>query len=369
MRFQAIPAGFSCLVLAGSWLASMTGPGPVVTVLREPDLTVRVREVKERSLVPVPGSSAGFDSSNALVWQENRLIVFSSHERPFRSVGRSLFELERPAEPVRIDSDSRRPPGGVWIESVHAHEGRLYAWYHHEPKNLPGVRPGLTAPRIGQMVSRDNGATWHDQGILAEAPASRLRLDTSNSYFCGGFGDFSVVPDLEHRFLYFLISQYDTDPAFQGIAVARLAFDDLDFPERRLSFWKDDAWQPGSRSGPGTPIYKTTQDWHSRRANAFWGPSVHWNRELQLYILVMNHAISDGWEQDGIYLSYTPRIDRPGNWSLPRKLIASKDWYPQIIGVQTRHEETDREAGEVARLYVKGRSRWQLEFSRPEPTP
>ena len=40
---------------------------------------------------------------------------------------------------------------------------------------LPG---GKTAPRIGEMGSTDNGLHWWDLGIIMEAPAGSMRLQS-----------------------------------------------------------------------------------------------------------------------------------------------------------------------------------------------
>ncbi len=370
MRFPAMPTAFCAVVLLVAWLGLSVGPGPVVRTIRVQDAVVRIRAASALQLAPVPGSSVGFDCNNAMVWKDDRLIAFSSHEKPYRSTGRSVRDFERPAVEVAIDSLGSTLKGGVWIEAVHRDpSGLLYAWYHNEPKDLPGVPGDRTAPRIGQMVSADDGKSWRDQGILLEAPSSSHRVPTDNRYFVGGFGDFSAVPDRSGEYLYFFISQYDADPRSQGISTARLRLRDLTDPVGRVEMWRGRGWSPGQGEVPGTPIFPARSDWHARDADAFWGPSVHWNSAIRAFVIVLNRAEDSGWRQDGLYLSVTSRPDLPSTWSTPTKLIDSKEWYPQIVGLNAAAGETDRLCGDTGRLFVKGQSRWMITFEAAPAQP
>jgi hypothetical protein len=40
-------------------------------------------------------------------------------------------------------------------------------------------------------------------------------------------------------------------------------------------------------------------------------------------------------------------------------------WYPQVMGVDKARRETDKLAGRAARLFVRGQSRWEIEFLKP----
>jgi hypothetical protein len=40
-------------------------------------------------------------------------------------------------------------------------------------------------------------------------------------------------------------------------------------------------------------------------------------------------------------------------------------WYPQVIGLDKSRHETDKLAGRVARLFIRGQSRWEIFFLKP----
>jgi len=37
-------------------------------------------------------------------------------------------------------------------------------------------------------------------------------------------------------------------------------------------------------------------------------------------------------------------------------------WYPQVVGLDKFREETDKLAGRVARLFIRGKSEWEIVF-------
>ena len=68
-----------------------------------------------------------------------------------------------------------------------------------------------------------------------------------------------------------------------------------------------------------------------------------------------------------------PDLSNPNGWSVP-SLIASDDeallgWYPQVMGVSAAEHETDKLAGQVARFFVQGYSRWEMLFLLPDEDP
>lgn len=83
-------------------------------------------------------------------------------------------------------------------------DGRLFAWYHHEPG---GVCDSLTAPQIGALVSTDGGRTFNDLGIVLSSGYPN-DCASRNGYFAGGHGDFSVILDREQQYFYFLFGNY-----------------------------------------------------------------------------------------------------------------------------------------------------------------
>ena len=90
------------------------------------------------------------------------------------------------------------------------------------PGSETRTKYGLTAPRIGAVRSRDNGATWEELGLVLTAPAASLDCQAHNGYFAGGHGDFSVMLDARREWLYIFFGNYAGDVTGQGIAVARM---------------------------------------------------------------------------------------------------------------------------------------------------
>lgn len=306
------------------------------------------------------------DCNSAAHWDGDRLFMFFSTGHPFRSVGPNLFGLSHPSVRVTFDNEASWKQGARWIEATHkAADGKLYMWYHNEPP----ITGGKTAPRIGQMVSTDNGLNWHDQGLILEAPAGSNNPDSANFYFVGGNGDFCVNPDLHNEYLYFFISTYNKDVAQQGVAVARMKTADLGNPIGKVFKFRDGDWREPGLGGLVTPIFSVKVDWHRVEVDAFWGPSVHWNTHLKTFVMLLNRAKDKDWTQEGIYASFNSHPDNPGGWSEPKKIVDAAElekskWYPQVMGLDTAAHETDKLAGKTARLFVAGVSKWELVFGR-----
>lgn len=333
------------------------------------------------------------DSNSPAVWDlidgQSRLVLLTSMAGlPSRSEGRSLLRLSD-AEPVSVEGTVH----GVWMEAVlRAEDGTYYGYYHNEiPAEVCG-RPDRTVPRIGAARSTDNGLTWHDLGIVLEADESTLACGSGNRYFLGGVGDFSVVLDREGQFAYIFYSQYTAGLAGQGVGVARFAWAERDAPSGAVDVWTEYGWTPPDRvpidagdtpegggkdeaDAPaeyrtvypvGRPLFATTDSWHDagRSTDAFWGPSVHWNTFLSQYVMLLNRARDIDWNQDGIYIAFSPSLDDPAAWSRPVKILNGGGWYPQVIGLEPGRG-TDKEAGETARLFITGWSRHIIRFARP----
>jgi hypothetical protein len=223
---------------------------------------------------PASGQPGETDSNSPLHWENSTLYVFNSAGHPWRGSGPDLFHFTH--EYVRCEYNNR-VNGGRWIECTwKKKDGPLYGWYHLEPAGLcPGTR--LTAPRIGAAHSHDNGATWTDLGIVLDAPPDTLQCDTRNFDFAGRNGDFPVMADRTREYLYFFISTYAGPVEAQGVAVARMRYADRDQPVGKLWKWHNGEWSQPGLGGKVTPIFPATTDWHIEKADAFWGPSIHWN--------------------------------------------------------------------------------------------
>jgi hypothetical protein len=107
-----------------------------------------------------PNTPGDIDCSSPAHWDGQTLYMFYSTGHPYRSSGPDIFHLSRPSQRVIFNNEAGWNMGGRWIESSHkAGDGKLYMWYHNEPP----LATGRTAPRIGTMVSTDNGlncVTW-----------------------------------------------------------------------------------------------------------------------------------------------------------------------------------------------------------------
>jgi hypothetical protein len=302
------------------------------------------------------------DCNSPVHWDTGTLHVFNSVGHPFRSTGSCLTNLG-PSHRVEFNNEVN---GGRWIECTwKADDGTLYGWYHNEPGGLcPGK--GLTAPKIGALRSTDNGAHWQDLGIVLEAPAGTLRCDTTNFYFAGGHGDFCIMLDARREWLYFFISTYVGQVSEQGIGLARMRWADRDAPVGRARKWFNGGWTEPGLGGRVTPIFAASRDWHRADADALWGPSVHWNTHLRCHVMLLNRAVDKDWRQEGIYVSFSRDLADPNGWSQPARILGGlgkDDWYPQVMGLE--REGTDKIAGEIARLFVRGRSEWELIFAQP----
>lgn len=195
------------------------------------------------------------------------------------------------------------------------------------------------------------GVTWTDLGPVIETPAASVSCGTNNQFFVGGVGDFSVVLDADRHFAYFYYTQFAEAADAVGVSVARLAWADRDQPSGRVDIWSDGVWLPptSTASRPGsaaddetpvvadpdwtfplaTPFLRAANRWDDVRGgvDVFWGPSIHWNTALQVYVMLLNKATSNDWEQGGVYVSFNPRLDDPWGGRRPRS------WPAAVAGI------------------------------------
>jgi hypothetical protein len=320
---------------------------------------------------PSPDKPGEVDCNSPAHWDGETLFLFNSAGHPWRLAGPDLLDM---AQDYRSCAYDTRVAGGRWIECTwKAEDGTLYGWYHFEPAGIcPGAHPAspkmnLTAPRIGAVRSKDNGATWEDLGIVLDAEPF-LKCDTRNYYFAGGNGDFSIMRDPRAQYVYFFISTYVGDASEQGVAIARMSWADRDQPVGKVWKFHEGGWNSLGLGGKTTPIFPAKVDWHQADADAFWGPAIHWNTHLRQYVMLLNRTKDSNWSQEGVYISFNSDLADPKGWTTPTKILESignDRWYPQVMGLDKTRHETDKVAGKVARLFIRGTSRWELVFLKP----
>lgn len=310
---------------------------------------------------PTVWMPAQVDSNSPLFWRDGELHIYNSAGTPVLHRGLNQFSPMSP-EQVYVDREEHFP---MWIEAVWQDEdGTLFAWYHHEPQ---GVCPGdrLTAPRIGALVSFDGGRNFQDLGIVLSA-ADPPDCSAQNGFFAGGHGDFSVILDRDRQYFYFLFGNYGGPASGQGVGIARMAFEDRWNPAGAVWKYADGKWEEPGLGGKITPIFRVGTPWQRADANAFWGPSVHWNTYLETYVVLLNQACCEpGWPAAGVFVSFNPDISDPWGWTEPKKILdRPPGYYPQVIGLLPG--ESDTLAGQVARFYLHGVSNWEIVFSHQE---
>ena len=332
----------------------------------------------EAPQIKLPGS---IDSNSPIVWeridgQQYVFAVTSIDGLPKTAIGRRIEQLG-PATDVTIDP---WPGGGIWMEAVIPDvDGTWYGYYHNEiPATAECGDATRVIPRIGAARSRDYGRTWEPLGTILEAPPRTYSCSSPNQYFVGGVGDFSVQLDADSKDLYFFYSTYLRNSTQQGVAVGRLAWADRDDPDGRMRVWRGGrAWAPATpiatqggdeqlwRYAAPLPILPASNSWHDAdpAVDAYWGPSVHWNTYLQQYVMLLNRAKDSAFNEEGIYISYAPRLDDPRLWSAPVKIMNGGRWYPQVVGTEIG-SGTDRTAGQFARFYNLGVSKYFIRFTK-----
>jgi len=316
-------------------------------------------EVREAELIYLPGVA---DSNSPMHWNSGKLYVYNSDGNPLRSEGSSLTTLRN----VRSAHIVENPISPWWIESTFRDpDGTIFAWYHHElwdvcESDTTGVY--LSVPMIGALVSKDNGRTFKNMGIVLRA-RGEPNCTAENGYFAGGHGDFSVVLDKERKFFYFLFSNYTGEAAEQGIAIARMPYEHRNDQAGSVFKYYDGAWESSGIDDPVTPVFSVKTPWERPNADAFWGPSTHFNRELGEWVMLLNHSCCEpGWPAEGIYVSTNPDISNPKGWSEPERIVERGGWYPMTVGLDPG--DTDKEAGARARLFMGSDSFWEIVFRK-----
>lgn len=311
------------------------------------------------------------DCNSPAFWRDGRLQWFGSHGSPWLSSGPNQFGPFE-TRPVALPSSDNSPK---WVESVWT-EGSasvIWGWYHAEPVNLI-PNSTLTAPKIGATVSFDGGYTMTDLGFILES-GDPIDPMAQNGYFAGGHGDFSVILDRSRKYFYFFFGNYGGAAESQGVCLARMAYEDRANPAGKVWKYHNGAWREAGSGGRVTPIFPVQRAWQSKQPDAFWGPSVHWNTYLNCYVMLLNRAAGERWAQEGVYISFCSDLNRPETWTTPRQILSradgdvadAGDFYAQVMGLDAG--DTERRAGQLARLYLRGVSKWEIDFIAPDTAP
>jgi hypothetical protein len=371
---------------------------PRVVLRQAPLIQMPGVEVPKRSLLHEA------DSNNPLHWDGDVLYLFNNYGHPWRTSGPDLEHL---GNRISVDLGTHNNRFSIWIESTWKDDdGTLYGAYHYEPDTICFANQHiLTAPRIGWIRSINNGATWEDLGFIISADPCRINCLTKSPWDSGGTGDFVFHLDQKKEYFYFYGTSYDPDFAEQGVFVARLRYVDRNNPAGKVMKWHKGDWSEPGLWGHVTPVFPAERDYHRPDGSMFWGPAIHWNTYLNMYVMVLNHAMDTKLTEDGIYISYNRDVGDPNGWSEPQMILdregilkattigkvvdgmlliprgvyygelrpgpdgaviadtVSSGWYPQVIG--TDKGETDKLCGRVGRFFMTGMSRLGITFLKP----
>jgi hypothetical protein len=304
-------------------------------------------------------------NSPVRVTREGATVYFSQYTpigRTLRRRGtRDLRFTDEPV-PIRLVDDPDLHVG-KWLEAVWQQPGGpLHGWYHSE-EAAPCPTP-LFVPHIGKVISEDDGLTWRCRGEVLRATANQVDCSWKNGFLVGGYGDFCVVPDRRGRTLYLFFTSYLTDESAQGVAVARMSAPSGDPIIDDLAWWSRDDWRPVGDRSP-KPLWPISRGWRHADPDGFWGPAVHYNRALDLYVMLLNHTAGGTGDliQEGIYISVNRTLDDPEGWSRPLQIVRGGAWYPEVVGLEDGCGDT--EAGAIGRFFIAGFSTWTMEFSPP----
>ena len=314
------------------------------------------------------------DSNSPVLRRDGDALGFVSHYLPrghtYRRFGETSLWPQGALEAVTI-LDDPAPEVGKWIQSVwRAPDDRLFGWYHAEER-VPAAKP-LFLPHIGALQSEDDGRSWRLIGEVLRVPFAEADCSYQNGFLTGGYGDFCVVPDRQGDWFYLHYSAYVPDERYQGIAVLRYPVAARERPVD-LEVWRDGCWQPMMARQDGTPIFGVNRGWRHRDPAAWWGPAIHYNRDLQTFVMLLNRTENGNADivQRGVFISFNDDLGCPAAWSTPHQIVDGGSWYPQAIGLGSG--DGDTLAGAEARFFMSGFSAWSIRFRRgggqPASTP
>lgn len=301
------------------------------------------------------------DGNSPILVETDGITVFYSHYVPkghsYRRRGGAHFDFHQDPVPIRF-LDDRDPSTGKWIEAVWPGNGELYGLYHAEVP-APCERH-LFLPEIGMARSLDGGLSWVGSHTVLRAPPSQTDCSYRNGFFAGGFGDLSALPDRERKFVYMGFTSFVADEGAQGICMACFEYAD---PFGPAELWSAAGWSRSAGDMLPAPLWPMVRGWRHADPDGFWGPALHYNRQIDAYVMLLNHtAGGDGnLVQEGIYFSVCRDLADPRGWSRPVMLVSGGAWYPQAVGLEPGCSDT-RVNGR-GRFFMAGYSAWTIEFT------
>eukprot|EP00456_Euglypha_rotunda_P049471 TRINITY_DN39684_c0_g1_i3.p1 TRINITY_DN39684_c0_g1~~TRINITY_DN39684_c0_g1_i3.p1 ORF type:complete len:159 (+),score=18.34 TRINITY_DN39684_c0_g1_i3:82-558(+) len=134
-------------------------------------------------------------------------------------------------------------------------------------------------------------------------------------------------------------------------------------PAGKVFKYFEGAWESEGINGKVSPIFTVKIPWETDHPDAMWGPSVHYNRELGEFVMLVNHTCCGvDWPAEGIFISFSGNLDDPKSWGEPQRLLQGGGWYPMAVGLEVG--DTDKEAGAVARFFMGSDSNYELIFRK-----
>jgi hypothetical protein len=337
-------------------------------------------------LIQMPGVTMyrythAVDSNSPVHWDGDTIYLFNSFLHPFRFSGPDIEHLGNKSDVHLGHIDDNL---FMWIEATYKDsDGTLWGAYHHEPDGVCFADKHLpTAPKIGWLRSEDNGKTWKDLGFIIMASPCAINCQTASPFDVGGRGDFVFFPDKKKEYIYFYGTSYDPDFKQQGVWAARMRYSDRNNPSGKVKMWYKGGWNQPAIWDKLTPVFPATKDYTHKDGSMFWGPSVHWNSYLNMYVMFLNHAINTHLDGDGIYVSFNRHIGDVKGWSKPVRILdpaqikeaigddtsnvpdaTNNGWYPEVIG--TEKGQSDKLCGRTGRFFMAGISRLEITFLKP----
>ena len=224
-----------------------------------------------------------------------------------------------------------------------------------------------------------------DRGILLEDRNERMiRLPVNRNYcFPGGVGDPSAVASGDHLYVFFGEYAYPTAWTARRVGSRRRGARRSASASRASRSTRSTLRLAAARGGTATasrrrgtaPVSRSRVCGSRRDAGGgavsqgdelyYWGPSVSWNEELEVWVMLMGRVDGSFWVGDSLFLSINPHRDlgegdNAQQWSTPVRIIHRPGhtlWYPALQPTDSPEDLAARRTclrlGREARLFFK----------------